>query len=915
MRIRRKIICVILICCFFVSGKSVLADTVTVSRPLSNVVKIIGAKDNSIALMADGTLWVWGKLNGHYINGKYEKIETPTQIPGGTDIIDIGAGASSIVALKEDGTVCVWSNDQSFLQDINSPFQLEGLSNIKKISVGIYFGLALKEDGTVWAWGSNDFGQRGNGTMDTIPFYSVNQVQVLTDIIEIDAGWHHALAIKDDGTVWSWGNHSDGQLGRDTYGKTEVAQVPGLSNIQDIEAGSYHSMVLKEDGTVWAFGNNNSLQLGKTGGNAIRPIQIQGLIDIKKISSGLGHGMALKNDETVWAWGENSRGQVGDGILIDRADVYKVEDLEGISSISLGSDHNLVLKNGGTVWAWGSNSSSQVGDGSRYDAKKPVQVMISVSITTPTSPTNVLTSSNNAKIGLTWDAVSEAQTYIVKKANSSGGQYTTIAENIQNNNYSDTDVVNQQTYYYVIVAKNEAGESPNSAEVSGTPQEPLSPPTVPTNLVATSGNQSVSITWDNILNANSYSVKRSTTSGGNFTTIASDITSTSYTDTDLTNGTTYYYVIIAKNEAGEGEESTEVSATPVQGLPSNPTNLEAVSTNKSITLTWSSVSSASSYKIKRKIATDGEYTEIANNITETTYEDNNLTKGDKYYYVVTAVNEVGESSYSNEVMGSLEEVKPDSPTDIETIVGDKAVAITWSPIDNAESYILKRSLTQSGPYSLVAEDITANTYTDSGLTNGTSYYYVIIAKNAKGESAPSTEIEVVPGTQAPTNILIEERDNTAKISWDIVEGASTYKIKRSDTIDGTYTVIKDGITGSSYIDNTIMNNKRYYYVISAINAIGESPESYPVYIHIKNSEKERYKLLVTLINGMQKEYDINSETSIKFIKWYMNRANGIGAPFFTLFNEQKQYVYGNSKDYIGFNTILYYQLNEYKIEE
>src|SRR4029077_8023998 len=122
-----------------------------------------------------------------------------------------------------------------------------------------------------------------------------------------------------------------------------------------------------------------------------------------------------------------------------------------------------------------------------------------------------------------------------------------------------------------------------SSQVSATPQLTVPPP--PTNLTATAGNGQVGVSWRGSTGATSYNVKRSTTNGGPYTTIASP-TTTSYTDTGLTNGTTYYYVVSAVNTAGESANSSQVSATPQVGVPAAPTNLTATPGNGQVGLSW-----------------------------------------------------------------------------------------------------------------------------------------------------------------------------------------------------------------------------------------------------------------------------------------------------------------------------------------
>src|SRR6185369_4911627 len=147
--------------------------------------------------------------------------------------------------------------------------------------------------------------------------------------------------------------------------------------------------------------------------------------------------------------------------------------------------------------------------------------------------------------------------------------------------------------------------------------------------------------------ATRYNVKRSTTSGGPYTTIASP-TIASYTDTGVTNGTTYYYVVSAVNTSGESANSSQVNATPQLAVPAVPTNLAATAGSGQVGLSWSASSGATSYNVKRSTTSGGPYTTIASPTT-TSYTDTGVTNGATYYYVVSAVNTSGESANSSQV--------------------------------------------------------------------------------------------------------------------------------------------------------------------------------------------------------------------------------------------------------------------------
>ncbi|MBY9084659.1 hypothetical protein KIH86_10500 [Paenibacillus sp. HN-1] len=134
-------------------------------------------------------------------------------------------------------------------------------------------------------------------------------------------GSGHNLALKSDGTVWSWGTNSSGQLGNGTTTNTTVpAAISTLSGVTAIAAGSSHSLALKSDGSVWAWGYGGSGQLGD-GSLTVRttPVAVSGLTsEVTAIAGGNSHSLALKSDGSVWAWGYNGSGQLGDGTTVQR---------------------------------------------------------------------------------------------------------------------------------------------------------------------------------------------------------------------------------------------------------------------------------------------------------------------------------------------------------------------------------------------------------------------------------------------------------------------------------------------------------------------------------------------------------------------------------------------------------------------
>jgi len=291
------------------------------------------------------------------------------------------------LALKSDGTIWAWGDNSEGQLGLDNTIVFRGtptrvqhhLSNVIALDAGSLHSLALKSDGTVWAWGWNGEGQLGN---DTVPRAESSsnalQVQNLNDITAISTRGLHSLALKSDGTVWAWGYNNRGQIGDNTTTNCYVPiQVPNLSNVVAISAGDGFSIVLKGDGTVWAWGNNTSGELGDNTTTSMRgtPVQTQNLSDVMAVSTGSNFSIALKSNGTVWAWGGNSSGQLGDNTSTSRRIPVQVQNLSNVRSISAGSSYALALKNDSTIWAWGDNWYGQLGYGATpYFSPIPVLV-------------------------------------------------------------------------------------------------------------------------------------------------------------------------------------------------------------------------------------------------------------------------------------------------------------------------------------------------------------------------------------------------------------------------------------------------------------------------------------------------------------------------------------------------------------
>ncbi|MGH9748004.1 MAG: glycoside hydrolase family 44 protein [Candidatus Acidiferrales bacterium] len=280
-------------------------------------------------------------------------------------------------------------------------------------------------------------------------------------------------------------------------------------------------------------------------------------------------------------------------------------------------------------------------------------------------------------------------------------------------------------------------------------------PPVPASLEATAGNAQVSLTWNASTGATSYHVRRSTTSVGPYAQVSAPMFA-SFTDTGLANGTKYFYVVSALNSAGESANSAQASATPAEptAIPPAPAGLAATAGNAQISLSWNPSTGATSYHLKRSTTSGGPFTQISAP-TSTGFTDTGLANGTKYFYVVSAVNSAGESANSAQASATPAAplAPPAMPTGLAATAGNAQVSLTWNATAGATSYHVKRSTTSGGPYTQVSAPTSAS-FTDTGLANGTKYFYVVSAVNSAGESANSAQVSATPVNPVSASIQV-----------------------------------------------------------------------------------------------------------------------------------------------------------------
>ena len=301
------------------------------------------------------------------------------------EIKSISCGAAHTAILTEDGKVFTFGRNLEGQLGINSetqqdlPMEISGNhTDIIAVSCGGRHTAILKNNGTVFTFGENsntDFGslnitgQLGRSGNNKIPMeISGNH----TDIIAVSCGSSHTAILKSNGTVFTFGMNIYGRLGRDVIDDNNdiPMEISGNhTNIIAVSCGGFHTAILNNDGKVLTFGRNDEGQLGhgNSGGYDSEPAVIPNLTNCIAVSCGSKHTAILKNDGTVFTFGRNNYGQLGDGTDISRSSPTLIVNHNDIIAVSCGYEHTAILKNNGTVFTFGRHLEGQLGHGEIND--------------------------------------------------------------------------------------------------------------------------------------------------------------------------------------------------------------------------------------------------------------------------------------------------------------------------------------------------------------------------------------------------------------------------------------------------------------------------------------------------------------------------------------------------------------------
>ncbi|MGO8674134.1 MAG: choice-of-anchor tandem repeat GloVer-containing protein, partial [Capsulimonadaceae bacterium] len=703
-------------------------------------------------------VFTWGyNGSGNFGDGTTTSSSLPVEVSF-TGVTAIACNNGDSVFLRSDGTV--WASGYNYYGQLGNgtttsssvPVQVSGLTGVVSIAGGGGSnGLALRSDGTVWSWGDNSDGQLGNGTTTSslVPV----QVSGLAGVTSIAMGGNFCLVLRSDGTVWAWGWNNYGELGNGTTTQSDVpVQVPGLTGVTTIACGGGQSLILKSDGTLWTWGMNlyGELGIGSTV-NSLVPVQVTALTGVIAVAGGGNSlSMALRSDGSVWTWGNNQYGKLGNGTTTDSSVPVEVTGLTGAIAITAGADNAMAIRSDGSAWAWGNNYWGELGNGTTTNSSVPVQV-----------------------------------TGLVGTTAIAGGD----------------------DYALALV------------------MEPLS---TPTGLTAVGANNSVSLSWNAVTGATSYSIYRATTTGAEGSSAVALATTTSYTDTGLTNGVKYFYKVAAVNSSGTSTQSTEASATPEPAVPAAPTGLAATAGNTQVSLSWTASLEATAYTVYRATTSGAEGSTPISSATSTSYTNTGLTNGVTYFYKVAAVNGSGTSTQSTEASATPKPPIPAVPTGLAATAGNTQVSLSWTASLGATSYNVYRGTSSGAEGTTAIGTSTTTSFTNIGLTNGVEYYYKVAAVNAGGTSAQSFEASATPEPPippAPTALVATAGNAQVSLVWPGSTGATSYSVYRATTSGAEGTTAIGTSTTTSFTNTGLTNGVEYYYKVAAVDAGGTSAQS------------------------------------------------------------------------------------------
>lgn len=473
------------------------------------------------------------------------------------------------------------------------------------------------------------------------------------------------------------------------------------------------------------------------------------------------------------------------------------------------------------IQAYNTNNGKQ-GVGA-YSSTKSAKTLAKAKITG-------ITSSNEEVLKISWNKVSGAKGYIISRSTKKDSGYSEIdtVSGEKTTSYTDDTVKAGKTYYYKVEAYNVNSGTKGYGGASDAVAGKTAKRTKITSIVSTN-EKTLTIKWNKITGAYGYRIKRSTDEDGTYKvvkTIKSGNT-TSYKDTSVKAGKTYYYTVETMVKTGDNICYSGDSAS-VEGRTAKKAKIKYAVSNGSnqIEVNWGAVSGAYGYRIKRSTSKNGTYKVVATlkGKNNTTYQDKKLKTAKTYYYKIETINKVnGKKGYSgNSAAVSAKTLKTTSITAVKA-TGSTSVRLEWKAVDGASGYQIYRSTSKDSGYKKVGQVKGKNTkkYEDKTLEAGKTYYYQVRAY--KSNSAKNGVASFSKAQKAWTikqvifSQITSDSKNQVTLGWKKVSKAQGYDIYRSDKSNSGFEKIASISSGSTltYTDKGVKSGNTYYYKIAA----------------------------------------------------------------------------------------------------
>lgn len=329
-------------------SRTQIADHHSPIHILNDVTLVSGGNGHTLAVMADSTLWGWGR-------NQFDQL---------------------------------WQGDGEYIMTYGNPFPVYTSPVFimdEVVYATSYFGhaLAIRTDGSLWGWGRSSGGtgaaSRGNN-------FGREPIHIMDDVAAVSTSDNHTMVIKTDGSLWGWGRNGDAVLGDGTTTqRSHTDPVHVMDDVAAVSAGSHHTFAIKTDGSLWGWGFNGGGGIVGVGTETRTYYSPQHIMDdVATVATSTTVTFAVRTDGSLWAWGRNENGRIGDGtattwssgeILEDNDRRSPIKIMEDVAAVTAGIGFGIAQKTDGSLWAWGANGEGQLGDGTRTTQFSPVMIM------------------------------------------------------------------------------------------------------------------------------------------------------------------------------------------------------------------------------------------------------------------------------------------------------------------------------------------------------------------------------------------------------------------------------------------------------------------------------------------------------------------------------------------------------------